>query len=363
LDLGIDGFRVDAVPYLFVEEGTTCENLPSTHQFLKRMRRMIEMEYPDRILLAEACQLPKEVREYFGDGDEFHMGFHFPLMPRIFMSIKAEDSTSLKDILEETPEIPSNCQWVTFLRNHDELTLEMVTLEERKWMWEKYAPHPRMRINLGIRRRLAPLLDNDRRKIELAHSMLLTLIGSPILYYGDEIGMGDNIWLPDRNGVRTPMQWDELDSNSGFSSSSTIYTPMVTSVDYNPRRVNVQDAQEDPSSLYNILRHMISTRRSHHSFGGGALFWISNENKSVASWLRCYGLDTMLVVSNLASTYQEAKIQIPSNYLSCYNRQAIDVLTNSVFPLVGDTISVCLDPYQFLWLDLEADLNSSCFVG
>jgi len=207
LDMGIDGFRVDAVPYLFEQDGTSCENLDITHEYLKEIRMMIDTEYPDRILLAEACQMPQDVRAYFGDGDEFHMGFHFPVMPRIYMSIKAGDCTSLRDILEITPEIPDNCQWVTFLRNHDELTLEMVTPEERKWMWEQYAPDMRMRINLGIRRRLAPLMDNDRRRIELAHSMLLTLPGSPILYYGDEICMGDNIDLPDRNGVRTPMQW------------------------------------------------------------------------------------------------------------------------------------------------------------
>jgi len=196
LDLGIDGFRVDAVPYLFEEEGTNCENLPQTHDYLKEMRKMMDTEYPGRIMLAEACQPPRDVRAYFGpNGEEFHMGFHFPVMPRIYMSIAAENYTKLKAVLDDTPDIPSSCQWVTFLRNHDELTLEMVTPEERKWMWETYAPNPRMRINLGIRRRLAPLFNNDRRRIELAHCMLLTLPGSPILYYGDEIGMGDNIWL------------------------------------------------------------------------------------------------------------------------------------------------------------------------
>jgi maltose alpha-D-glucosyltransferase / alpha-amylase len=207
LDLGVDGFRADAVPYLYEREGTNCENLPETHQYLKRLRRFMDEHYPGRILLCEANQWPEDVRAYFGDGDEFHMGFHFPLMPRIFMALKKQDKTSIEWILSRTPEIPENCQWCTFLRNHDELTLEMVTEEERQWMWEQYAPLPRMRLNLGIRRRLAPLLDNDRKKIELANSLLFTLTGSPIIYYGDEIGMGDNIWLPDRDGVRTPMQW------------------------------------------------------------------------------------------------------------------------------------------------------------
>ncbi len=209
LDLGVDGFRADAVPYLFEREGTNCENLPETHAYLKRPAQFLDEHYPGRILLCEANQWPEDVRPYFGDGDEFHMGFHFPLMPRIYMALRKGSASPLAWILERTPPIPENCQWCTFLRNHDELTLEMVTEEERQWMWQEYAPEPRMRLNLGIRRRLAPLLDNDRRKIELAYSLLFTLPGSPIVYYGDEIGMGDNIWLPDRNGVRTPMQWEQ----------------------------------------------------------------------------------------------------------------------------------------------------------
>jgi len=354
LNLGIDGFRVDAVPYLFEEEGTNCENLPQTHKLLKRMRQMIEEEFPGRILLAEACQLPQQVREYFGDGDEFHLGFHFPVMPRIYMSIKAEDATSLREVLRETPDIPENCQWVTFLRNHDELTLEMVTPAQREWMWQEYAPEKRMRINLGIRRRLAPLLDNDRRKIELAHSMLLTLPGSPILYYGDEILMGDNIYLPDRNGVRTPMQWDETKPHAGFSTAKKIYTPIVQSKEYGPDRVNVKDAMKDPSSFYNALRHMIAIRRQHPSFGWGKLFWIATDNPSISAWVRYYGEDKVLVVSNICSRKQRTVIKLPNKLipqLGC----AIDILNGAEYTIKHSTLEFVLEPYQFLWLDVGID--------
>jgi maltose alpha-D-glucosyltransferase/alpha-amylase len=357
LKMGIDGFRVDAVPYLFEEEGTNCENLPKTHSFLKEMRAMIDKEFPGRILLAEACQMPAQVREYFGNGDEFHMGFHFPVMPRIYMSIKAENYTSLKKILAETPPIPKSCQWVTFLRNHDELTLEMVTPEERKWMWEQYAPDPRMKLNLGIRRRLAPLFDNDRRKIELAHSMLLTLPGSPILYYGDEIGMGDNIWLEDRNGVRTPMQWDHTKPHAGFSTSEKIYSPVITSKEYGFHKVNVRDAERDPSSLYNILRKMIALRRQHASFGWGNLLWVDTSDKAVASWIRYHILDVMLIVSNLSDTFKTISITLPRKLISPYCKEAIDILSDSVFPIdyQNSSITVQLNPYQFYWLFLDLD--------
>ncbi len=241
LDLGVDGFRTDAVPYLFEREDTNCENLSETHTFIKTLRKFIDDQYPGRLLLCEANQWPEDVRPYFGDGDEFQMGFHFPLMPRIFMALHKQDVSPLLWILERTPEIPENCQWCTFLRNHDELTLEMVTDGERQWMWQAYAPEPRMRLNLGIRRRLAPLLDNDRRKIELINSLLFTLPGSPIIYYGDEIGMGDNIWLPDRSGVRTPMQWTD-GTNAGFSSAapSSLYAPIINDPIYSPEMVNIR---------------------------------------------------------------------------------------------------------------------------
>ncbi|MCS7052042.1 MAG: alpha-amylase family glycosyl hydrolase, partial [Thermomicrobium sp.] len=238
LDLGVDGFRADAVPYLFEREGTNCENLPETHAYLKELRRVLDAEYPGRILLCEANQWPEDVRPYFGNGDEFHLAFHFPVMPRLFMALKRGEGSAVANILARTPPIPPNCQWCTFLRNHDELTLEMVTPEERRWMWEQYAPEPRMRLNLGIRRRLAPLLDNDRRKLELAHSLLFTLPGSPILYYGDELGMGDDIRLPDRNGVRTPMQWS-AGPNAGFSTAppERLYAQPIADPVYGYERV------------------------------------------------------------------------------------------------------------------------------
>ena len=227
LALGIDGFRVDAVPYLFEREGTNCDNLPETHQYLKKMRSYVDQHYPGKVLLLEANQWPEDVRPYFGDGDEAHMSFHFPIMPRLYMALRKSDRTDIVDILKRTPSIPENCQWGTFLRNHDELTLEMVTEEERQWMWLEYAPDPRMRLNLGIRRRLAPLMDNDHRKIKLLYAMSSSMPGSPTFYYGDEIGMGDNIWLNDRDGVRTPMQWD-TSKNAGFSDADTLYLPVIT---------------------------------------------------------------------------------------------------------------------------------------
>ncbi len=270
LDLGVDGFRADAVPYLFEREGTNCENLPETHAYLKELRRVLDAEYPGRILLCEANQWPEDVRPYFGDGDEFHMGFHFPVMPRLYMALKRGEGSAVEEILRRTPPIPDRCQWCTFLRNHDELTLEMVTPEERRWMWEQYAPEPRMRLNLGIRRRLAPLLDNDRRKLELAHSLLFTLPGSPIIYYGDEIGMGDNIWLPDRNGVRTPMQW-EASRNAGFSNapSRRLYAPPIEDGPFAYDRVNVAAARAQPDSLWHTLRQMIAVRKQQTVLGRG----------------------------------------------------------------------------------------------
>lgn len=249
LDLGVDGFRLDAVPYLIEEEGTNCENLPGTHAILKKIRAMVDEEYPGRMLLAEANQWPNEVIEYFGDSDECHMAFHFPVMPRLFMALKQGSSEPIRSILADTPELPDGCQWATFLRNHDELTLEMVTEEERKYLWNEYAPVPKMRLNLGIRRRLAPLLDNDERQIRLMHALLLALPGSPVLYYGDEIGMGDNIWLPDRDGVRTPMQWTSEIPGAGFSDANPYLfgQPIPCAPPYGAEQVNVVDQQADPA--------------------------------------------------------------------------------------------------------------------
>src|SRR5690606_21387780 len=252
LDMGLDGFRMDAVPYLFEREGTNCENLPETHADLKSIRKFLGGRYPGRILLAEANQWPQDVRPYFGDGDEFHMVFNFPIMPRLFMALRREDRTPIIDIVQQRPPIPENCQWCTFLRNHDELTLEMVTSEERDYMWREYARDPRMKLNLGIRRRLAPLLDNSRRRIELMNALLFSLPGSPIIYYGDEIGMGDNIYLGDRNGVRTPMQWS-FDRNAGFSRAETarLYAPVITDPPYGYATINVEAQEKVPSSLLN----------------------------------------------------------------------------------------------------------------
>ncbi|NIW39114.1 MAG: maltose alpha-D-glucosyltransferase, partial [candidate division Zixibacteria bacterium] len=274
LDMGLDGFRADAVPYLFEREGTNCENLPETHAFLKQVRKYMEDHYPGTIMLSEANQWPEDVRPYFGDGDEVHMNFHFPLMPRVFMALETGDVTPVKEILARTPEIPEDCQWCTFLRNHDELTLEMVTEEEREWMWNVYAPEPRMKLNLGIRRRLAPLLDNDRRKILLANSLLLTLPGSPVIYYGDEIGMGDDIWLKDRDGVRTPMQWSS-EQNAGFSDApaNQFYAPVIDDEQYGYRTVNVELQKQDPDSLFFRIKHLLTVRKSHPAFGRGTFRW------------------------------------------------------------------------------------------
>ncbi len=347
LDLGVDGFRADAVPYLFEREGTSCENLPETHAYLKELRALIDHRYPGRVLLCEANMWPEDVRAYFGEGDEFHMGFHFPIMPRIFMAIKKGDAADMIDILNRTPEIPETCQWVTFLRNHDELTLEMVTEEERQWMWEQYAPEPRMRLNLGIRRRLAPLLDNDRRKIELANSLLFTLPGSPILYYGDEIGMGDNIWLPDRNGVRTPMQWDDGPA-AGFSTAppDRLYAPIIDSPAYNPARVNVAAARSDPASLFHTIRRMIAARKQHNVFGWGAFSWADCDTTAVAAFWREHEGARLLSLNNLRDETQTitVKLPLPSRAPKTLLGQA-EQLSRT-----GNHLRVRLAPLQFIWL-------------
>jgi maltose alpha-D-glucosyltransferase / alpha-amylase len=340
LDLGIDGFRADAVPYLFEREGTNCENLPETHIFLKRLRSFMDEHYPDSILLCEANQYPEDVRPYFGDGDEFHMGFHFPIMPRIYMALKKGRYEDMAEIMRRTPPIPENCQWCTFLRNHDELTLEMVTSEERQWMWEQYAPEPRMKINLGIRRRLAPLLDNDRRKIELANSLLFTLPGSPIIYYGDEIGMGDNIDLPDRNGVRTPMQWDDS-PNAGFS----VGTPFSEFVKGNlgHQHINVASQVNDPDSLFRSIKRMIAIRKKHASFGGSSMEWIETGNPAVAVYIRQHNNDTMLIFNNLSSSTET--VNIPAEYQKAY----LDLFADWTHTL---TETLTLSPYFYLWLQM-----------
>jgi len=348
LDMGIDGFRADAVPYLFEREGTNCENLPETHAYLKRLRQFIDANYPGRILLCEANQWPLDVRPYFGDGDEFQMGFHFPVMPRVFMALKKENIEDLVWILDRTPPIPDNCQWAVFLRNHDELTLEMVTEEERQWMWRQYAQQDRMRLNLGIRRRLAPLLDNDRRKIELANSLLFTLPGSPILYYGDEIGMGDNIELPDRNGVRTPMQWD-IGANAGFSSAlpQKLYTPVNSIAPFGPQQVNVADQCYNPDSLWNKIRHMIALRKASRVLGWGDFAWVDSGSPAVAAYLRTHQSEQMLILNNLSHQAQNVSLKLPANKACVFT----DVFSGTEWHQPGDKdLHITMQPYQFLWL-------------
>jgi maltose alpha-D-glucosyltransferase/alpha-amylase len=350
LDMGVDGFRADAVPYLFERDGTNCENLPETHAYLKEIRAFIDKHYPGKLLLAEANQWPEDVRLYFGDGDEFHMGFHFPVMPRIFMVLRNGDRSSIVDILNRTPPIPEECQWCVFLRNHDELTLEMVTEEEREWMWKEYAPEPRMRLNLGIRRRLAPLLDNDRRKIELAQSLLFSLTGSPVIYYGDEIGMGDNIWLDDRNGVRTPMQWQD-GLNAGFSKAdpSRLYLPVIDSPSYAPTVVNVAAQIDDADSLFHTTQRMISIRRQHPAFGRGKFAWFPVESKAVIAYWRVLENERLIILNNLSDQVQTisidpAIIQSPEIY---------NLLSGEFRPVIpGETITLTLNPYQYAWWHL-----------
>ena len=295
------------------------------------------------MLLAEANQWPEDVRPYFGDGDEFHMGFHFPVMPRIFMALRQEDRTAMVEILQRTPPIPADCQWVTFLRNHDELTLEMVTEQERQFMWEQYAPEPRTRLNLGIRRRLAPLLDNDRRKIALAYSLLFTLPGSPIIYYGDEIGMGDDIWLDDRDGVRTPMQWDASPS-AGFSSTrpEQFYSPLISDERFGYQSVNVANQRQNPNSLWNTLRHMIAVRKQHQAFGRGDNRFVLVDNPAVLAYLRSDPVERILVVHNLSSIPRTVELDLSPYGAS----RAIELLNGWEF----SSGTLRLRPHEFVWL-------------
>jgi maltose alpha-D-glucosyltransferase/alpha-amylase len=350
LDLGIDGFRADAVPYLFEREGTNCENLPETHAYLKRIRRFVDENYPGRILLCEANQWPEDVRPYFGDGDEFHLGFHFPVMPRIYMALERGQRAPLAWILERTPPIPDDCQWCIFLRNHDELTLEMVTEEERQWMWQVYAPEPRMRLNLGIRRRLAPLLGNDRRKIELANSLLFSLPGSPIIYYGDEIGMGDDIWLPDRNGVRTPMQW-ENGQNAGFSSAqpASLFTPVIADESYSPERVNVAAQVADPGSLWHTLRRMIAIHKANRAFGWGGFAWADAGVDSVAAYWRGDGDQRLLILNNLSDNSQAISLALPTGL----GRMPVDLITNRPLMPTLTGLELELGPFEYRWIRFD----------
>jgi maltose alpha-D-glucosyltransferase/alpha-amylase len=351
LDRGIDGFRVDAVPYLVEREGTSCENLPETHDFCKQMRRFVDERYPRTLLLAEANQWPNDLLPYFGNEDEFHMAFHFPLMPRMFMAIRREQSWPIVEIMDQTPAIPPSCQWALFLRNHDELTLEMVTDEERDWMYREYAKDPRMRLNVGIRRRLAPLMDNDRRQIELLHSLLFSLPGSPVLYYGDEIGMGDNIHLGDRNGVRTPMQWTG-DRNAGFSAAdpSRLYQPVILDPIYHYQAVNVEAQLRLPASFQHWLKRLIRVRKKHPVFGRGSLKFVPCENRRVVAYLREYEQQTVLIVNNLSAFAQPAALDLHEQR----GKVPIEMLGNHPFPRIEqDTYQLSLSPHSFFWFRLE----------
>jgi maltose alpha-D-glucosyltransferase/alpha-amylase len=350
LGQGIDGFRVDAVPYLYEREGTNCENLPETHAYLKRMRAFVDEVAPGALLLSEANQWPEDVRPYLGDSDEFQMNFHFPLMPRLYMALARADRRPILEILERTPPIPEMCQWATFLRNHDELTLEMVTEEERQFMWSFYAPEPRMRLNLGIRRRLAPLLGNDRARIEVANSLLFTLPGAPVVYYGDELGMGDNIWLDDRDGVRTPMQWS-ADLNAGFSTAGTeeLYAPVIDDEAYGYQRLNVESQRRDPGSLLNWMREAIQVRKAHAALGRGEIRFLEAANRAVLAYLRSDGEETILVVNNLSAEEQVIELDL-ADFAGARPR---DLLSGEQMAAVtGAPYRLELARYGYRWLQM-----------
>jgi maltose alpha-D-glucosyltransferase / alpha-amylase len=350
-DMGVDGFRVDAVPYLVEREGTSCENLPETHEVVKFLRRRLDENYPQNFLLAEANQWPADVRHYFGSGDEFHMAFHFPLMPRMFMAVNLEDRKPIMDILQQTPEIPETCQWGIFLRNHDELTLEMVTDEERDYMYDAYAMDNTARLNLGIRRRLAPLMENDRRRLELMNGMLMSLPGTPLLYYGDEIGMGDNIYLGDRKGVRTPMQWNG-GWNAGFSTADPerLYAPLILNPVYGYPTVNVAAQRRSVHSLFSWMKRLIRVRKSCRAFSRGRLELLRPRNHRVFAYVRELENEKALVVNNLSSSAQAVELDLGSfeGYIP------IEMFGGNPFPRIGRLpYFLTLGPHHFYWFRLR----------
>jgi maltose alpha-D-glucosyltransferase / alpha-amylase len=351
LELGVDGMRLDTIPYLFEREGTSCENLPETHAFIKELRHHIDTHFDHRMLLAEANQWPTDSVAYFGEGDECHMAFHFSIMPRLFMSVQLEDCFPLFDIIQQTPAIPEIAQWALFLRNHDELTLEMVTDEERDYMYRLYAQDPQARLNLGIRRRLAPLLKNDRRKIELLNGILFSFPGSPIIYYADEIGMGDNIYLGDRDGVRTPMQWN-ADRNAGFSTANPqrLCLPVVTDAEYNYAAINVENQQQNPYSLLQWMKRLINVRKQFKSFGLGSIEFIQPKNGKILTFVRQQEQEVILVVANFSSSVQHVELDLAEYE----NYTPVELFGQTPFPLIGQLpYLLTLGPYAFYWFSLE----------
>ncbi len=361
LEMGVDGLRLDAIPYLYEREGTNCENLPETHAFLKKLRAHVDRHFPGRMLLAEANQWPEDSVAYFGDGDECNMAFHFPVMPRMFMAVRMEDRLPIVDIMEQTPHIPDNTQWAMFLRNHDELTLEMVTDEERDYMYRSYAHDPRMRVNVGIRRRLTPLLDNNRRRIELMNGLLFSLPGTPVLYYGDEIGMGDNVFVGDRNGVRTPMQWNG-DRNAGFSSANRqqLYLPVVVDPEYHYEAVNVEVHQANPQSLLWWMKRLIDLRKRHPAFSRGTLEFLDPENHRILAFVRHHGDESILVVANLSRFVQPVELD-----LSAYaGRIPVELMGRVEFPQIGEgPYFLSLGPHAFMWFLIEPLPEGSVGTG
>jgi maltose alpha-D-glucosyltransferase / alpha-amylase len=351
LDMGVDALRLDAIPYLIEREGTINENLPETHDVLKAIRRELDKQYTGRVLLAEANQWPSDVRAYFGDGDECHMAFHFPLMPRMFMGLRQEERHPIVEIMNQTPEVPENCQWAIFLRNHDELTLEMVTDEERDYMYSQYAADPQMRLNLGIRRRLAPLMENSRRRMELMNSLLFSMPGTPVIYYGDEIAMGDNVYLGDRNGVRTPMQWSS-DRNAGFSrcDPARLYFPVIMDPVYGYESINVEAQERSPFSLLHWMKRMIALRKQHQLFGRGSIEFVRTDNRKVLTYVRRYQNDVVLCVANLSRTVQP--VEVPLTQFG--GLTPVEMLGQTEFPRITDqNYFLTLAPYGFYWFQLQ----------
>src|SRR6266446_3459845 len=356
LAMGVDGLRLDAVPYLYEREDTSCENLPETHDYLRKLRAHVDVKFSNRMLLAEANQWPEDAAAYFGKGDESHMNFHFPLMPRMFMALQMEDRFPIIDILEQTPSIPENCQWAMFLRNHDELTLEMVTDEERDYMYRVYATDPHARINLGIRRRLSPLLANNRRKIELLNTLLFSMPGTPILYYGDEIGMGDNFYLGDRNGCRTPMQWSP-DRNAGFSRANPqqLYLPVTIDPEYHYEAVNVENQQKNLSSLLWWTRRVIAMRKNFKAFSRGSLEFLYPDNAKVLAFLRRWENETIVMVANLSRFSQSAELDL-SRFAGCV---PMEVFSRNLFrPIRKTRYVVTLGPHAYYWFALQAPIDT-----